>query len=102
MLKFAFKVRTKTTPKCCNQYLQPLVQIHNYSIRFAANNLTDVESNNIYSQRSIRYTVSKFWIEMPENSKSSFRVSKCGAPTARVPSAAADIMGEVPETVSTA
>ena len=70
LLKFIFSFRTKTIPKCLCYYFQPDVQIHNYSTKFAVNNLAVVKFNKISTQLSIRYTGSKFWDKMAEKIKS--------------------------------
>ena len=71
VLKFVFNFRKKKLPKCFDQYFQPVVQVHNYLTRFAENSLAVVRFSKISTQRSIRYTGSKFWNEMPEKIKSS-------------------------------
>ena len=75
VLKFVFNFRKKKLPKCFDQYFQPVVQVHNYSTRFAENSLAVVRFSKISTQRSIRYTGSKFWNEMPEKIKSSLHIS---------------------------
>ena len=75
VLKFVFNFRKKKLPKCFDQYFQPVVQVHNYSTRFAENSLAVVRFRKISTQRSIRYTGSKFWNEMPEKIKSSLCIS---------------------------
>ena len=51
---------------------EPVIQIHSYPTRFAANNLAVVIFNKMYIQRSIRYTGRKFWNEMLKKIKNSF------------------------------
>ena len=75
VLKFVFNFRKKKLPKCFDQYFQPVVQVHNYPTRFAENSLAVVRFSKISTQRSIRYTESKFWNEMPEKIKSSPYIS---------------------------
>ena len=65
----------KKLPKCFDQYFQPVVQVPNYPTTFAENSLAVVTLSKISTQRSIRYTGSKFWNEMPEKIKSSLCIS---------------------------
>ena len=60
VLKFVFNFRKKIIPKCFRKYFQPVAQIHNYPTKFAVNNLALVKLNIISTQRSIRYTKTKF------------------------------------------
>ena len=73
--KFVFNFRKKKLPKCFDQYFYPVVQVHNYPIRFAENSLAVVRFSKISTQRSIRYTGSKFWNKMPEKIKNSLCIS---------------------------
>ena len=75
VLKFVFYFRKKKLPKCFDQYFQPVVQVHNYPNQFAENSLAVVRFSKISTQRSIRYTGSKFWNEMLEEIKSSLYIS---------------------------
>ena len=73
MLKFVFNFRKKKIFKFFDQYSQPVVQVHNYQTRFAENSLAVF--GEISTQRSIRYTISKFWNKMPEKIKNCFCIS---------------------------
>jgi len=75
VLKLVFNFKIKTIPKCFNQYYQPVSQTHKYSTRFASNNnLATIKYNITSSQRSIRYTGSKMWNEMPDKIKTSYHI----------------------------
>ena len=75
VLKFVFNLRKKKLPKCFDQYFQPVVHVHNYPTRFAENSLAFVRFSKLSTQRSIRYTGSRFWNDMPEKIKSSLWIS---------------------------
>ena len=75
MLKLVFNFRTKKISKCFYQYFQPVVQVSNYPTKFAENSLAVVRFSKISTQRTIRYTGSKFCDEMPEKIKSSLCIS---------------------------
>ena len=66
---FKLEVKKKV-PKCFDEYFHLVVQVHNYPTRFAENSLV-VRFSKISTQKSIQYTGSKFWNEMPEKIKSS-------------------------------
>ena len=74
-LDFVFNFKKKKPPKYFDQYFQPVVQVHNYPTRFAENSLAVVRFRKISTQRSIQYTGSKLWNEMPEKIKSSLYIS---------------------------
>jgi len=65
-----FNFKTKTIPKCFDQYVQPASQMHNYQTRFVSNNnLAVTKYNKTITQRSIRHTGGKLWYEMPDEIK---------------------------------
>ena len=73
LFKLVFNFGKKIISKCLDQYFQPVVQIHNYPIKFAGNNyFAALLFNKTFTQHIIRYAGSKLWNEEPEKINCSY------------------------------
>jgi len=77
VIKFVLNFKTKTIPKCFDQYFQPASHMHNYQTRFVSgNNLAVTKYNKTIILRLIRHAGGKLWNEMPDEIKQSIYLSQ--------------------------